>query len=81
MLYQTVRMIRESKDMTSSLSPIFQKLKEEHPNDWLLCVEIVELLKDRAEPQLLQEVSNYLENLKQRRPEVAHLISGGIDLI
>ena len=80
-LYQTLRMIRESKDMTSSLAPIFQKLKEEHPNDWLLCVEIVELLKDRAEPQLLQEVSNYLENLKQRRPEVAHLISGGIDLI
>ena len=80
-LYQTLRMIRESKDMTSSLAPIFQKLKEEHPNDWLLSVEIVELLKDRAEPQLLQEVSNYLENLKQRRPEVAHLISGGIDLI
>ena len=80
-LYQTVRMIRESKDMTSSLSPIFQKLKEEHPNDWLLSVEIAELLKDRNKPQLLQEIMNHLESLKQRRPDVAHLITGGMDLI
>ena len=80
-LYQTIRMIRESKDMTSSLSPIFQKLKEEHPNDWLLSVEIAELLKDRNEPQLLQEIMNHLESLKERRPDVAHLITGGMDLI
>jgi phenylalanine-4-hydroxylase len=31
-------------------------------------------LKDRNEAQLLEEVRVYLENLKQRRPEVAHLI-------
>ena len=80
-LYQTIRLIRESKDTTSSLSPIFQKLKEEHPNDWLLSVEIAELLKDRNEEQLLQEVIDYLESLKQRRPDIAHLITGGMDLI
>ena len=80
-LYQTVRMIRESKEMSSSLSPIFQKLKQEHPNDWLLSVEIAELLKDRNEQKLLQEVIAYLESLKQRRPDVAHLITGGMDLI
>ncbi|MCK8141975.1 aromatic amino acid hydroxylase [Flavobacterium sp. I-SCBP12n] len=80
-LYQTVRLIRESKDTTTSLVPIFQQLKENHPNDWLLSVEIVELLKDRNEPNLLQEVKNYLENLKQRRSEIAHLINGGLDLI
>lgn len=80
-LYQTVRMIRESKDINTSLAPIFKKLKEEHTNDWLLSVEIVELLKDRNEPQLLKEVMNYLESLKQRRSEVAHLITGGLDLI
>ncbi len=80
-LYQTVRMIRESKDINTSLAPIFKKLKEEHPNDWLLSVEIVELLKDRNEPQLLKEVMNYLESLKQRRSEVAHLITGGLNLI
>jgi hypothetical protein len=30
--------------------------------------------EDRNEAQLLEEVRVYLENLKQRRPEVAHLI-------
>ncbi len=80
-LYQTVRSTRETKDMETSLAPVFQKLKMDHEDDWLLAVEITELLKDRDEPQLLEEVLVYLENLKQRRPEVAHLISGGLDLI
>ncbi|MEZ7499156.1 aromatic amino acid hydroxylase [Flavobacterium sp. Arc3] len=80
-LYQTVRIIRESKDIYASLAPIFHKLKAGHPKDWLLAVEIAELLKDRNETQQLDEVLSYLEELKQKRPEVAHLITGGLDLI
>jgi phenylalanine-4-hydroxylase len=80
-LYKDVRTIRETKDLETSLSPIFNKLKADHPNDWLLSVEITEILKERNEPQPLEEVMAYLENLKQRRPEVAHLITGGLDLI
>ncbi|WP_338647480.1 aromatic amino acid hydroxylase [Flavobacterium sp. KS-LB2] len=80
-LYQTVRNIRETKDMQTSLAPIFEKLQNNHPNDWLLAVEIVELLNDRIEPQLLQEIMVYLDQLKNKRPEVAHLIAGGLDLI
>ena len=80
-LYQTVRNIRKTKDTETSLAPIFEKLQTNHPNDWLLVVEIIELLKDRHEPQLLQEVMNYLEKLKEKRTEVAHLIAGGLDLI
>jgi len=80
-LYQTVRMIRENKDSKSELKSVFEKLKNNHQNDWLLSVEIVELLKDSEEKQLLQEVLVYLDQLKEKRPEVAHLISGGLDLI
>jgi phenylalanine-4-hydroxylase len=41
--------IRETKDLKTSLVPIFNKLKAEHPNDWLLTVEITELfLKERS---------------------------------
>jgi phenylalanine-4-hydroxylase len=80
-LYQAVRAIRETKDLETSLDPVFNKLKAEHPNDWLLSIEITELLKDRNESQLLAELMVYLESLKQRRPEVAHLITGGLDLI
>jgi phenylalanine-4-hydroxylase len=80
-LYQTIRSIRETKDLETSLVPIFNKLKAEHPSDWLLTIEIVELLKDRNETQLLEELLAYLENLEQKRPEIAHLIIGGLDLI
>jgi phenylalanine-4-hydroxylase len=80
-LYQTVRNIRETKDTETSLAPLFEKLKTNHPQDWLLTVEIVELLNGRTEPQLLQEIMVYLDQLKNKRPEVAHLIAGGLDLI
>ncbi|MDW8852925.1 aromatic amino acid hydroxylase [Flavobacterium sp. MMLR14_040] len=80
-LYQTVRMIRENKDSKSELKSVFEKLKSNHHNDWLLSVEIAELLKDSEEKQLLQEVLVYLDQLKEKRPEVAHLIAGGLDLI
>ena len=80
-LYHTVRNIRETKDTTTSLAPIFEKLKEEHSNDWLLCVELAELLKARNETQLLNEILSHLENLKKQRPVVAQLISNGVELI
>ena len=80
-LYHSVRNIRETKDTTAALEPIFQNLKENHPKDWLLAVEIAELLKERNEPQLTAEVLLYLDKLKENRPEVAHLISGGLELI
>jgi len=80
-LYQTVRMIRENKDSQSELKSVFERLKNKHSNDWLLSVEIAELLKDSEEKQLLQEVLVYLDQMKEKRPEVAHLIAGGLDLI
>jgi phenylalanine-4-hydroxylase len=81
LLYHTIRNIRETKDTTTALDPIFEKLKENHPNDWLLAVEIVELLKNRNESVLLQNVLTHLENLKKIRPDVQKLISNGLELI
>ncbi|CAH0336797.1 hypothetical protein FVB9288_02518 [Flavobacterium sp. CECT 9288] len=80
-LYQTVRNIRETNDKETSLRPIFEKIQSNHPNDWLLAVEITELLQERNEPQLLQEVLVFLDQMKQKRPEVSHLVTGGLDLI
>ncbi len=80
-LYQTVRNIRETKDKETSLKPIFEKIQRNHPNDWLLAVELTELLKDSNEPQLLQEVLVFLDQMKLKRPEVSHLVTGGLDLI
>ncbi|MGO4770797.1 aromatic amino acid hydroxylase [Flavobacterium sp. W22_SRS_FK3] len=80
-LYQTVRSIRENKNSKAELKAVFEKLKNDHPSDWLLSVEITELIKNSNEKQLLQEVLVYLDQLKEKRPEVAHLIAGGLDLI
>ncbi|WP_264565319.1 aromatic amino acid hydroxylase [Flavobacterium sp. N3904] len=80
-LYQTVRSIRESNDMTTSLEPIFEKLQNAHPNDWLLSVELIEILNTRNETNLMQEVLLHLENLKKQRPEIGKLISNGLELI
>jgi phenylalanine-4-hydroxylase len=80
-LYQTVRSIRESNDTTTSLEPIFTKLQNNHPKDWLLAIEIVELLNTRNEPGLMQQVLLHLENLKKQRPEIEKLISNGLELI
>jgi phenylalanine-4-hydroxylase len=80
-LYQTVRSIRESNDTKTSLEPIFVKLQENHPKDWLLAVEIVELLNTRNESSLMQQVLLHLENLKKERPEIEKLISNGLELI
>jgi phenylalanine-4-hydroxylase len=80
-LYQTVRMIRENKDAKAELKAVFEKLQKNHANDWLLSVEIAELLKNSNEEQFLQEVLVYLDQLKVKRPEIAHLIAGGLDLI
>ena len=80
-LYQTVRMIRENKDSKSELKAVFEKLQKNHSSDWLLSIEIAELLKDANEEQLLQEVLVYLDQLKVKRPEIAHLIGDGLDLI
>jgi phenylalanine-4-hydroxylase len=41
-LYQSVRMMRESKDTSASFRN-FETLKQNHPKDWLLSVEIAEL--------------------------------------
>lgn len=79
-LYRKVRNIREGKN-DESLKNIFYTLKTDHPKDWLLSVEIVELLKGKGENQLMQEILIHLEKLKESRPELTKLISNGLELI
>lgn len=79
-LYREVRNIRESRGGGISLASIFRKVTEHYPNDWLLSVELAELLHQRHDP-LLDDVLEHLEKLKGRRPGIAHLITNGLDLI
>ncbi|MFC4817738.1 aromatic amino acid hydroxylase [Flavobacterium sp. GCM10023249] len=80
-LYKNVRAIRENNTSEITLKEAFGAVSSNHSNDWLLSVEIAELAFKEQNNDLLDKVVNHLENVKQRRPEVAHLISGGLDLI
>lgn len=80
-LYQEVRNIREGKRASLSIPEIFAVLKEKHSNDWLLSVEIAELLQKENNSGLLSEVMAHLDSLKKKRSEIAHLIDGGLELI
>lgn len=79
-LYQNVRNIREQRTAEISLKEAFAAVSSQHPNDWLLSVEIAELANKEQQSELLHKVLNHLENLKIKRPEIAHLISNGIEL-
>ncbi|NNM24356.1 MAG: aromatic amino acid hydroxylase [Flavobacteriaceae bacterium] len=74
-LYQQVRELRNGEsNFRESLQLVFKQLKSNHPNDWLLPLEIYELSGD-------DQVLVYLNELKNRRPEIAHLIDGGLVLL
>ena len=79
-LYKTIRMIREGNS-NASIDELFFQLKHNHPNDWLLSIEIAELLEMNTNQDLLPQVISHLESLKEKRPEVKKLISNGLDLI
>ncbi|MGM0932356.1 MAG: aromatic amino acid hydroxylase [Bacteroidota bacterium] len=79
-LYASVRNIREGKNAKFSLQAVQDLLVKHHPNDWLLSVEIYELTAGKDE-DLAKEALQNLEKVKIRRPDISHLIEGGLELI
>ncbi|GAA4766001.1 MULTISPECIES: aromatic amino acid hydroxylase [Flavobacterium] len=80
-LYKNVRHIRENKPAEITLKEAFGAVTSNHNNDWLLCVEIAELTHQNNDHEFTDKVISYLEDVKLRRPEVAKLITNGLDLI
>jgi len=80
-LYTEVRHIREKEPISiEKLSSIFNKVSDDYSNDWLLSLEIYELIyKDHS--KLTKQVLEHLTMLTKTRPEIAHLIENGIDLL
>lgn len=80
-LYEQVRNIRNNKTGFDELQVIYNTVKAEFSNDWLLSVEILEVLKDsNLFPKVTAEVEHYLAELKVRKPEYTKLIEDGIRL-
>ncbi|HBK72179.1 MAG TPA: aromatic amino acid hydroxylase [Flavobacteriaceae bacterium] len=79
-LYNEVRKIRENKSINNYiLEEIFNTLKSDFHTDWLLPLEIAELVNGQSS-QLEKEVRNYLEILAKNK-EISHLIKDGLSMI
>ena len=76
-LYEAVRDFREGKNTKYSIQAVFDILKKDHQEDWLLTTEIYELALEH-DPKLAKINKEYLEKLQQKRPKIAHLIEDGI---
>ncbi len=81
-LYQQVRDIRTRKTGCERLGEIWETQQAEHPNDWLLSMEIFEILDEtEGQPTLKDKVQKFLEGKKERDKELATLISWGFRLV
>jgi phenylalanine-4-hydroxylase len=79
-LYLNIRNLREGKHANLTIEKTFEMVKNNHPKDWLLSLEIAELCNATNNTKLLHETLAHLDNVKQNRPEISHLITGGLEL-
>ena len=79
--YHQVREYREGENTTISRHKVFDAIKNNYPEDWLLSVELFELAKHNGDIGFADEIVSHLETVKLARPEVGHLIDDGLLLI
>jgi len=79
-LYHQVREFREGENVTISRNKVFQEIKSNHPEDWLLAVELYELAKNNGDSGFAEELKSHLENLKLQKPQLGPLIDDGLEL-
>ena len=78
--YSEIRTIRENKINSDKAFEIFKIVANKYPNDWLLSLEIAEILHLQKSENSFNQVLSHLNNLKVNRPEVSHLINNGLEL-
>src|SRR5438552_433395 len=81
-LYAQVRKIRESKAGYERLGEIWETQQAEHPEDWLLSMEIFEIL-DATDQQreLKTRIEKFLNERKAKTKDLSTLISWGFRLV
>jgi phenylalanine-4-hydroxylase len=81
-LYAQVRKIRESKVGYERLGEIWETQQAEHPNDWLLSMEIFEILDaTKQQPELKKKIEKFLNEKKATTKDLETLISWGFRLV
>src|SRR6266511_2810005 len=81
-LYAQVRKIRESKTGYERLGEIWETQQAEHPEDWLLSMEIFEILDTTdQQPELKARIEKFLSENKAKTKDLSTLISWGFRLV
>jgi len=81
-LYAQVRKIRGSKTGYERLGEIWETQQAEHPEDWLLSMEIFEILDTTDEQQELKaRIEKFLNGKKAQTKDLTTLISWGFRLV
>jgi phenylalanine-4-hydroxylase len=81
-LYAQTRKIRETKVGYERLGEIWETQQAEHPADWLLSMEIFEILDETEEqPELKGKVQAFLETKKATTKDLSTLIGWGFRLV
>ncbi|HST31547.1 MAG TPA: aromatic amino acid hydroxylase [Chthoniobacterales bacterium] len=81
-LYAQVRKIRETKKGYERLGEIWETQQAEHPDDWLLSMEIFEILDmTEQQPQLKTKIEKFLNDKKAQTKDLSTLISWGFRLV
>jgi phenylalanine-4-hydroxylase len=81
-LYAQVRKIRESKTGYERLGEIWETQQAEHPSDWLLSMEIFEILDTTdQQSQLKAKIEKFLNQKKATTKDLSTLIGWGFRLV
>jgi phenylalanine-4-hydroxylase len=81
-LYAQVRKIRESKTGYDRVGEIWETQQAEHPDDWLLSMEIFEMLDTtNQQPELKGNIERFLNQKKASTKDLSTLIGWGFRLV
>lgn len=78
-MYQQIRDYRE-KNIEVNIEDILAQLKNNHSKDWLLTLEIAEIAHTK-QLDIKDKALQRLDELTKDRPEIAHLIKNGLELL
>jgi phenylalanine-4-hydroxylase len=81
-LYQQVRDIRERKVGYERLGEIWETQQAQHPYDWLLSMEIFEILDEVGQqPELKERVAKFLQQVASTNKDKQTLVDWGFRLV
>lgn len=81
-LYRQVREARSDKQLIFQVESVWRTLSQNFPEDWLLPLEILEILDStQGCEQLRSDIRNYLDKQREKKPQLENLISNGLKLL